>query len=430
MKLPRRDDMAYIEIEQFKDYEVMQCIIYELAIRNKKVKSIINELDEINNYFYKNYAYNREYDKILKISEEKEENLYMDFNVYDYLFYKEKKYFEKEEKVINDLVENIEFSNALGLRDEAEVLELNNIFQKFKKLYKKIDTESKKNITFTIDLLYKHTHFPELIESFERFKELYYILENDYGISYLDIKRNKISKYNFINNRKYDNHKQVAMKKGITQRQEKIDNKIKTKYDIKLDNNNSTSIDLDILPEFSRPKITNKKYDKTISLNINLNTPKKEINNYFEELIKNYSLDSKSILTQEEIKEQKVIKKNNIFKKNKKIQENLNIELIEKYIQNNNKRGNKIQKKWADWFFTYDYWLYLKKYKNNLADYKIFDLIEIENKKYNDKDDIEKYWYSKDVYRKNIIPTMDNLINNLKYLDLLMFNYNSIKKHS
>jgi guanylate kinase len=48
--LPSRDDIKYIEIENFKDYEFSSCLAYELAIRNEKVKE---ELECFSNH-YKN----------------------------------------------------------------------------------------------------------------------------------------------------------------------------------------------------------------------------------------------------------------------------------------------------------------------------------------------------------------------------------------
>ena len=33
-KLPQRDDLIYKEIEEFQDYELTNCIAYEMMIRN------------------------------------------------------------------------------------------------------------------------------------------------------------------------------------------------------------------------------------------------------------------------------------------------------------------------------------------------------------------------------------------------------------
>ena len=39
IELPQRDDNIYKEIEAFNDYEFTNCIAFEMAIRNKEVKS-------------------------------------------------------------------------------------------------------------------------------------------------------------------------------------------------------------------------------------------------------------------------------------------------------------------------------------------------------------------------------------------------------
>ena len=51
IKLPKRSDSIYKEIEEFEDYEYSNCIAYEMCTRNKEVKKllniIINKFDEI-----------------------------------------------------------------------------------------------------------------------------------------------------------------------------------------------------------------------------------------------------------------------------------------------------------------------------------------------------------------------------------------------
>ena len=41
-KLPQRNDLSYKEIEEFKDYELTNCIAYEMAIRNEIIIEIID----------------------------------------------------------------------------------------------------------------------------------------------------------------------------------------------------------------------------------------------------------------------------------------------------------------------------------------------------------------------------------------------------
>ncbi len=47
MKSPLRSDPKYIEIEKFKKYEMMQCIAYEMAIRNSEVRELVNKRNSI-----------------------------------------------------------------------------------------------------------------------------------------------------------------------------------------------------------------------------------------------------------------------------------------------------------------------------------------------------------------------------------------------
>lgn len=47
IKLPKRSDSIYKEIEQFKDYEFTNCITYEMAIRNEEVVNIKSSIDEL-----------------------------------------------------------------------------------------------------------------------------------------------------------------------------------------------------------------------------------------------------------------------------------------------------------------------------------------------------------------------------------------------
>ena len=46
IKLPKRSDSIYKEIEEFEDYEYSNCIAYEMAIRNKEVQKVIIDFDK------------------------------------------------------------------------------------------------------------------------------------------------------------------------------------------------------------------------------------------------------------------------------------------------------------------------------------------------------------------------------------------------
>ena len=49
-KLPQRDDLIYKEIEEFQEYELTNCVAYEMMIRNNEFEKKYEEL----NYYYNN----------------------------------------------------------------------------------------------------------------------------------------------------------------------------------------------------------------------------------------------------------------------------------------------------------------------------------------------------------------------------------------
>jgi len=82
--LPKRSDPIYKEIESFEDYEITQCVAYEMAIRNDKNINLVNEIVNYFNLYKKkifnlikknnseelnrtNYDYSKEYKTIYKL---------------------------------------------------------------------------------------------------------------------------------------------------------------------------------------------------------------------------------------------------------------------------------------------------------------------------------------------------------------------------
>ena len=74
MKKVSRSDKQYKEIEKFKDYELTQCIAYEMAIRNPKIKELIAKRDasDVLNNFDEKWM-----DKLNKIKTAEEEDTLM-----------------------------------------------------------------------------------------------------------------------------------------------------------------------------------------------------------------------------------------------------------------------------------------------------------------------------------------------------------------
>jgi hypothetical protein len=71
MKTPSRSDTQYREIENFKDYELTQCIAYEMAKRNPEIKLLLAKKAKLNEQIFSHF--NEEYmDKLDKAGSEEE----------------------------------------------------------------------------------------------------------------------------------------------------------------------------------------------------------------------------------------------------------------------------------------------------------------------------------------------------------------------
>ncbi|MCT7567670.1 hypothetical protein [Aliarcobacter butzleri] len=75
-KLPQRDDLIYKEIEEFQDYELTNCIAYEMAIRNKEASRKLAILKRI-----KTLKYN-----IIEKIRAKSNNYYSSYRKYPIIF--------------------------------------------------------------------------------------------------------------------------------------------------------------------------------------------------------------------------------------------------------------------------------------------------------------------------------------------------------
>ncbi len=96
MKLPNRNDEVYKEIEKFKDYELTNCIVYEMAIRNKYIKELMFLYEIHLQKFGFNIRFNLSYENINAPSEILLEN-------YEY-----SKYYKEEIIEINFIKEELE----------------------------------------------------------------------------------------------------------------------------------------------------------------------------------------------------------------------------------------------------------------------------------------------------------------------------------
>lgn len=75
-KLPQRDDLIYKEIEEFQDYELTNCIAYEMAIRNKEAAKKLVILKRIETLKY----------KIIEKTRARTNNYYSSYKKYPIIF--------------------------------------------------------------------------------------------------------------------------------------------------------------------------------------------------------------------------------------------------------------------------------------------------------------------------------------------------------
>lgn len=75
-KLPQRDDLIYKEIEEFQDYELTNCVAYEMAIRNKEAAKKLVILKRIETLKY----------KIIEKTRARTNNYYSSYKKYPIIF--------------------------------------------------------------------------------------------------------------------------------------------------------------------------------------------------------------------------------------------------------------------------------------------------------------------------------------------------------
>lgn len=156
------------------------------------------------------------------------------------------------------------------------------------------------------------------------------------------------------------------------------------------------NISSDYLPnieyELARPKLKFKE-SKLFNVELNLNFSEHEQIKYIEKLVETYKNKSSSIKTYDDY-----------FR---------SIDLSNAELPNGQKKPK--AKKYADWFYAYDYYMVAKQISND-NDNSILDDIKIElGFFYETKEDV----YSPVTFRKTIIPTMKKLIDEKEYKYLI-----------
>ena len=110
-KLPQREDLIYKEIEEFQNYELTNCIAYEMAVRNQEIIELRILSNRILILFHK-----KMFNKL------KEGVIFEDLEIkYPNMFY----FCNIREKVNNELKTNYFFDN-----DYFEIKEMNNLIDK------------------------------------------------------------------------------------------------------------------------------------------------------------------------------------------------------------------------------------------------------------------------------------------------------------
>jgi hypothetical protein len=126
-KIVPRKDKRYTEIDNFESYELTPCITYEMAIRNKEVKFLLEKYDKIkgmknsNSCMFKGLVFSKNMFYQYKVSEEYENLTHKEY--VDLMFQKFKTYkMLIEEDYKNFLVSYIDKCTELGIT-ELNVLE-------------------------------------------------------------------------------------------------------------------------------------------------------------------------------------------------------------------------------------------------------------------------------------------------------------------
>ena len=277
-QLQDRAHSMYTDIERFHAYELTECVAWEMAIRNKDVKSLLAKLDDIRNIIFENYAYRCSDNIIIDKQKSKIDDICMSVDVLNYVE-DEKIYFRNEKKKLEELEKNVQLNEALGLYYRSDIDILNSLLGDFEREYRKVTEDTRHSYT-TKTFLFSHKKLPEFIKLSNEFFSYYKKLKDDYYVLYDDYINLDNQEKNVISNPKSSSWK---FKKNNLQPY-----KITTKL--------NQEIDSSLLPEKSRPRLTAPiEVSSTLALNINLNLPLKEITEYIKQLKDVYTLDEKLI---------------------------------------------------------------------------------------------------------------------------------------
>lgn len=235
MNYPKIDDQIYKEVESFEDYEYTNCIAYEMAIRNGKVKQLLEKIDNLPMYHdkYEESYCPIEYDEI---DEELEKYYFIDYKI----------------------------RKHLKFTYESYLKEYHEIFFKRAKYVKVMQIIEKK--VFGKDIIEELTNYEEKVSN--------YFYKNLEKISFV------YDKYTTEENKTHSNSRRL-MKKiyGIRGDGQFIEE----------DEEKKAIIENRAFLVFKRPRLLiPQDLDKTIALTINLNLPQEELKAYIEHIKREY----------------------------------------------------------------------------------------------------------------------------------------------
>lgn len=379
----KRSNKIYKEIEEFKKYELTYCIAYEMAIRNSKLIKIFKSADPLKTDLF-NFE---QYEDTLK-------KFGINLECYDYAIVK---FITVIYTYINGSVGRIDGNTNdippehIISKEEAEKI-----------LYK----EKKSNIISKSPTLKQLKDWKLTIYSFLLDLDKLYTFKINNTSDSID------PSFNFIKKATQEDIDK-STKSSMFWYGNSLDCLTLISSDLKLINFGKEFLDTLGLEDFrsdsieceiyySRPKLQfeNQKYGH---ININLNIPLEELQSYLEVIIERKShITSPSELLEIQFESYKTPKK---------------------YPKNKDKNFT-IQQKWADWFFVYDYYSQAKDENQYKHDKVIFEEIDQQLLDYYDDGGVVKggnfeYWKKPDVYRKTILPTMKELIEELGYKSLI-----------
>ncbi len=300
--LPKRDDPIYQEIESFEDYELTQCVAYEMAIRNKNIIRLKAEIDELLSNVsneHEKYCANEEneiiYQNRLNEYEESVQNA------------------EKNDNALEEMREPCYYDNFYATNRHIPLIK--NLLAELKHTY-----------------WYRYFYENDILDEIDHRRKFNFFYAKT-KIEKLLKEQNKIDSIEFLSFSKDD---QIVISKDVFFEDLLIKNipeGLKKIFDSKKNISDKRINIKMIAPRTVTSLVIPKKYDKSIKININLALPLNELEAQIR-LLKN-SFDNDSSIIQSPI-------------------ELLGVELQEaEPTKNFPKKPKAVQM--ADMFFIYDY---------------------------------------------------------------------------